>query len=243
MDLIQRMKYERDGKIRSIYWLFQVNLAFNSNKIEGSRLSKDQTQYLFDEKKIYFENGNGVSLDDVQEAINHFRAFDYILDVSNNDLTIDMITHLHYLIKQNTSDETNPLTPIGDFKIIENVIGMHDSIPTVAPEKVGCELEDLLNWYLGLDEIGLEEIVEFHVRFEKIHPFADGNGRVGRLIVFKECLKNNIRPVVILDNYRDFYLLGLREYARGDKERLTETFRAGQDFSEGILKNLNFTGR
>lgn len=243
MDLIQHMKHERDGKIRGVYWLFQVNMAFNSNKIEGSRLSKAQTQYLFDEKKIYSENGNGVSLNDIQEAINHFKAFDYILDSFDDELSIDIIKKLHYLIKQNTSDEGNPLTPIGEFKITENIIGLFDSVSTTAPEKVEYELTKLLDWYLKKDNVKLEEIVDFHWKFEKIHPFADGNGRVGRLIIFKECLKNNIMPSIILDKYRDFYLLGLKEYDRDSKKRLIETFKAGQDFSEEILKQLNFQGQ
>src|SRR5690625_3585608 len=115
------MKYEREGKIKGIYWLFQVNMAFNSNKIEGSRLSKEQTQYLFDEEKIYSENGESVSLNDIQEAINHFRAFDYILDNADEELSMELIKQIHYLIKQNTSDERNPLTPIGEFKLVENV--------------------------------------------------------------------------------------------------------------------------
>ncbi len=190
MDLINYMKYEREGKIKGIYWLFQVNMAFNSNKIEGSRLSKEQTQYLFDEEKIYSENGESVSLNDIQEAINHFRAFDYILDNADEELSMELIKQIHYLIKQNTSDERNPLTPIGEFKLVENVIGAFNPITTTPPpEKVENELSKLLDIYASKDIVKLEDIVDFHHKFEKIHPFADGNGRVGRLIVFKECLK------------------------------------------------------
>lgn len=242
MDLIKRMKHEREGKIRGIYWLFQVNMAFNSNKIEGSQLSKEQTGYLFDEEKIYSENGEAIPLDDIQEAINHFNAFDYILDNVDEEISLDMIKQLHYFIKRNTKDEKNPLTPIGDFKIVENVIGSLNPITTISPEKVEDELIKLLDEYSVKKVIELEEIVDFHVTFEKIHPFADGNGRVGRLIVFKECLKNNIIPSIILDTHRNFYLIGLREYGEGSKERLLETFRAGRDYSESILKQLNFKG-
>lgn len=242
MDLIEHMKCERKGKIRGLYWLFQVNMAFNSNKIEGSRLSKEQTQYLFDEEKIFTENGESISLDDIQEAINHFSAFDYILDTIDNEVSLDMMKYLHYLVKKNTSDVENELTPIGKFKIAENIIGSLNPTFTTKPENVEEELEKLLSDYSNYDDIQLEEIVDFHVKFEKIHPFADGNGRVGRLIAFRECLKNNIIPSLILDEHRDFYLKGLQEYQTGNKERLLETFRAGQDYSEEVLKKLNFKG-
>ena len=242
LDLIEYMRYERLGRIRGIYWLFQVNMAFNSNKIEGSQLSKEQTQYLFDEEKIYSENGQSISLDDIQETTNHFNAFDYMLDNVNEEISIEMIKEFHYLIKKNTSNEKNPLTPIGDFKVAENVIGTLNPVSTTRLDRVESELNKLLREYLSLKNIQLEEIVDFHVEFERIHPFADGNGRVGRLIAFKECLKNNIVPSIILDNHREFYLRGLGEYEKGSKERLLETFRAGQDYSEEVLKELNFNG-
>lgn len=236
------MKHERAGKIRGIYWLFQVNMAFNSNKIEGSRLSKEQTQHLFDEEKIYSENGESVSLNDIHEAINHFRAFDYILDDVNEDISLDMLKELHYLLKRNTSDENNPLTPVGEFKVVPNVIGLLEEVPTTAPDDVVGEISSLLKGYLNKDKVTLEDIVDFHVKFEQIHPFADGNGRVGRLIAFKECLKHNIMPSIILDEHRDFYILGLKEYDKFGSERLLETFRAGQDYSEQVLERMSFDG-
>lgn len=234
------MKYEREGKIRGIYWLFQVNMTFNSNKIEGSKLSKEQTQYLFDEEKIYIEDEEGVSVNDIQEAINHFKTFDYILDNCNESLTTDMIKKIHYLIKQNTSDAKNPLTPIGEFKKVENIIGSLSPTSTAPPEKVEGELAKLLTQYENKGSITLEDIVEFHHKFEKIHPFADGNGRVGRLIAFKECLRAGIVPAIILDKYRHFYLIGLKEYDEGSKERLLDTFKTGQDYSNLILNQMNF---
>ena len=139
---------------------------------------------------------------------------------------------MHFLLKQNTTDQDNPLTPIGDFKVVENVIGSLDPVNTTSPGSVEKELENLLREYNELASITLENIVDFHAKFEKIHPFADGNGRVGRLIAFKECLKQNITPSIILDKYRDFYLLGLKEYEQRDKEQLMETFPCRQDFVE-----------
>jgi len=242
MDLIKYMQYERSGKIRGVYWLMQINMAFNSNKIEGSQLSQEQTQHLFDEEKIYSENGESVSLDDINETVNHFSAFNYILDNVYENVDADMMKQLHFIFKNNTSDEDNPLTPVGDFKIVGNVIGSLDQISTTDPKDVKSELDLLLNDYSNRENVELEDVVDFHVRFEQIHPFADGNGRVGRLIVFKECLKNNIMPSIILDRHRDFYITGLKEYDNISKERLLETFRAGQDYSEQLLEKLNFKG-
>lgn len=242
MDLITYMKHERSGKIRGVYWLFQVEMAFNSNKIEGSQLSQEQTQHLFDEERIYSENGESVSLDDINETMNHFRAFDYMLDHVNEEIDIDMIKDLHFLLKRNTSDEKNPLAPVGEFKIKPNVIGSLEPVSTTSPENVEKELSILLKDYSNKNKIRLEDIVDFHVKFEQIHLFADGNGRVGRLIAFKECLKHNIVPSIILDRHRHFYILGLKEYENISKERLLETFRAGQDYSEQVLEKLGFEG-
>ena len=175
-------------------------------------------------------------------AINHFKAFDYVLDHVNEEIDVDMLKELHFLLKRNTSDEKNPLTPVGEFKIKPNVIESLEQIPTTQPKDVEEELSILLSDYSSRDIIQLEEIVDFHVKFEQIHPFADGNGRVGRLIAFKECLKHNIVPSIILDNHRHFYILDLKEYDDVSKERLLETFRAGQDYSQQVLQQLDFEG-
>ena len=243
MDLITYMKHERRGNVRGIYWLLQVNMAFNSNKIEGSQLSQEQTQHLFDEEKIYSQNGESISLDDINEAINHFKAFDYVLDHVNEEINLDMFKELHFLLKRNTSDEKNPLTPVGAFKIKPNVICSLEQIPTVHPDNVEIELSLLLTDYANKETVQLEDIVDFHVKFEQIHPFADGNGRVGRLIAFKECLKHNIVPPIILDKHRHFYILGLEEYNKVSKERLLDTFLSGQDYCRDILKKLSFEGK
>lgn len=236
------MNYERSGKMRGIYWLFQVSMAFNSNKIEGSRLSEEQTQHLFDEDRIYSENGESLSMDDINETINHFTGFDYILDHVFEKVDINMIKKIHDLLKKNTSDAKNPLTPVGKFKTKPNVIGSLEQIPTTHPDDVESELALLIEDYARRKVVQLEDIVDFHVKFEQIHPFADGNGRVGRLIVFKECLKHNIMPSIVLDKHRHYYLLGLKEYDDVSKERLLETFRAGQDYCEQVLSRLDFEG-
>src|SRR5699024_7572660 len=148
---------------------------------------------------------------------------------------------LHYLLQQNTSAEENPLNPVGKFKPEINVIGLAE-IPTTHPDDVEVELSALLKEYLSKKKIHFEDLVDFHVKFERIHPFADGNGRIGRLIAFKESLKHNIVPSVILNKHRHFYMLGLKEYDDVSKLRLLETFRAGQDYSEQVLKKLEFEG-
>ncbi len=242
MDLINYMNYERSGKIRGIYWLFQISMAFNSNKIEGSQLSEEQTQYLFDEEKIYSENGESLSLNDIHETVNHFAAFDYLLDHIHEEVDVKMIKELHYIVKRNTSDEKNPFTPIGRFKVKPNVIGSLEQIATTPPNDVEKELSLLLENYSKRKPIQLEDIVDFHVKFEQIHPFADGNGRVGRLIVFKECLKYNIMPSIVLDKHRHFYMMGLKDYDDISKERLLETFKVGQDYCEQVLQRLDFEG-
>lgn len=235
------MKHERAGKIRGVYWIFQINMAFNSNKIEGSQLSREQTQHLFDENKIYTENGESIALDDINETINHFSAFDYILDHVNEVIDAEMIKKIHYLLKNNTSDTKNPLTPVGKFKTELNVIGFNE-IPTTHPSLVESELDILLDNYKNIPNKRLEDIVDFHVRFEKIHPFADGNGRVGRILAFKELLKHNMVPSIILDQHRHYYILGLQEYYDIGKSRLIDTFKAGQDYCEEILRKIDFKG-
>lgn len=235
------MKHERAGKIRGVYWIFQINMAFNSNKIEGSQLSREQTQHLFDENKIYTENGESIALDDINETINHFSAFDYILDHVNEAIDAEMIKKIHYLLKNNTSDTKNPLTPVGKFKTELNVIGFNE-IPTTHPSLVESELDILLDNYKNIPNKRLEDIVDFHVRFEKIHPFADENGRVGRILAFKELLKHNMVPSIILDQHRHYYILGLQEYYDIGKSRLIDTFKAGQDYCEEILRKIDFKG-
>src|SRR5690625_4471936 len=168
MDLVTYMKNESKRKIRGIYWLFQIEMAFNSNKLEGSQLTQNQTQYLFDEEKIYSENGEDIPLNDIQETMNHFRAFDYILENVNQPLNICMIKHLHFLLKRNTSDEDNPLTPVGQFKTRPNVIGSFEQVPTTPPKHVEKELSELLSNYLRIGKMRLDDIVDFHVKFQQI---------------------------------------------------------------------------
>ena len=224
-ELIKQKKSKFKG---NIYHYSQVDFAYNSNKIEGSRLTSEQTEAIFDTSSFISKSDGLIKLDDLIETRNHFKLFDYLLDNVDKLLTKDMIIEMNKILKRNTSDEENPRYNVGGFKVVPNIIGVVDVINTTAPEDVEEEIEELLDEYNSKTNITLEDIVDFHVRFEKIHPFGDGNGRVGRIIMFKECLKNGIIPYIILDKDKLFYYRGLKEY-KSEKEYLTDTCFNAQD--------------
>ena len=168
---------------------------------------------------------------------NHFRLFDYILDIIDDELTKDNIIEMNKILKRNTSDEEYPRYNVGGFKVVPNKIGLINVIDTSNPEDVENDLDNLLDWYKNIKNISLEDIIEFHVRFERIHPFGDGNGRVGRMIMFKECLKNNIIPFIVMDSDKSFYMRGLREY-KNDKIFLIDTIKNEQDIYEQVCEEL-----
>lgn len=204
---------QRMHKINSgLYYYLQVEFAYNSNHIEGSRLSKDQTRTLFETKTI---GGDYVPADDVTETANHFRCFDHVIDTYKEPLTEDYIKNLHLILKNNTFSSMSDEAVIGDYKKYDNMVG---EILTTTVENVQKEIASLLERYIALDHVDLNEIVSFHAAFEKIHPFYDGNGRVGRLIMFKECIKNGIVPFIVNDNDKRFYASGLSEWQLMDKK-------------------------
>lgn len=240
MNLINILQSERLAKVRSSYYQIQINLAYNSNKIEGSTVSKEQTRYIFEENSI-LPDTNTVLVNDIIETRNHFRAFDYILDIADKELNESHILKLHEILKTGITNIDTDRFPIGDYKKIPNIIGGINEVITTKPENVVYAIQELLDNYNSIKNKQLEHIVDFHVKFERIHPFYDGNGRVGRLIAFKECLKNEITPPIILDEFRSFYLLGLKEYSEGSIQRLIDTFKAGQDITNNILiKNKGY---
>ncbi len=171
---------------------------------------------------------------------NHFRLFDYCLDIIDEPLSKDMMIEMNKILKRNTTDEENPRYHVGGFKIVPNKIGLIHVINTSAPEDVENALDELLKWYQSLNKITLEDIIEFHYRFERIHPFGDGNGRIGRMIMFKKCLKNNIMPFIVLDDDKPYYRRGLKNY-KEDKMFLIDTMKQEQDLYESVTKEmLNF---
>ena len=221
----------------NIYHYSQVNFSYNSNKIEGSRLTSDQTEAIFDTVSFISKNDELIKLDDLIEAKNHFKLFDYMLDNVDNNLTKEMIIEMNKILKRNTSDEDNPRYNVGGFKIVPNIIDAINIINTTNPENVEEEIDSLLNNYNSKNNITLEDIIDFHYKFECIHPFGDGNGRVGRIIMFKECLKNNIMPFIILDDDKAYYMKGLKEYDN-DKMFLIDTIKHEQDLYENVCNEL-----
>ena len=239
---VQKIKHElikqKESKFKgNIYHFSQVNFSYNSNKIEGSRLTEEQTEAIFDTSSFIPKSDDVIKLDDLTEAKNHFKLFDYMLDNVDNLLTKDMIIEMNKILKRNTSDEENPRYSVGGFKVVPNIIGVVNVINTTAPEDVEQEIEELLNEYNSKTNITLEDIVDFHFRFERIHPFGDGNGRVGRIIMFKECLRNNIMPFIILDKDRPYDMRGLKEYDN-DKQYLIDTIKYSQDVYEDVCNQL-----
>jgi len=224
----------RDEKLNQrkggIYHKVQVDLTYNSNHIEGSRLTHDQTRYIFETNTIGFE-GEAVNLDDVIETANHFRCIDMIIDNAKAALTEKFIKELHLILKNGTSDSRKDWFAVGDYKKMPNEVGGMD---TALPEEVADKMKDLLTEYNGKEEKTFEDILDFHVKFERIHPFQDGNGRVGRLLMFKECLKYNIVPFIIEDNLKMFYYRGLKEW-NNEKGYLTDTCLTAQDKYKAYL--------
>ena len=229
---------QKESKFKgNIYHYSQVNFSFNSNKIKGSKLTSDQTEAIFDTSSFIPKNDDLIKLDDLIESKNHFKLFDYMLDNVDEMLTPEMLIEMNMILKRNTSDEENPRYNVGGFKTIPNIIGLVNVIKTTAPEDVEEEINKLLEEYNSKTNINLEDIIDFHYKFEKIHPFGDGNGRVGRIIMFKECLKNNIMPFIVLDDDKPYYMRGLKEY-ENDKMFLIDTIQYEQDLYKTICKEL-----
>ena len=233
-ELIQQRKSKFKG---NIYHYSQVNFAYNSNKIEGGRLSEDETEEIFETDSFIPKSDETIKLDDLIEMKNHFRLFDYTLDTLNDDLSKEMIINMNKILKRNTTDEENPRYNVGGFKIIPNKIGLINVIDTSAPEDVEKDIGNLLLEYKKIKNVTIEDIIDFHYKFELIHPFGDGNGRVGRMIMFRECLRNNIMPYIVLDNDKSFYMRGLKNY-KNDKLFLIDTIKHEQDLYEDIVNEM-----
>lgn len=239
---IEKLKRElvsqKNSKFKgNIYHYSQVNFAYNSNKIEGTHLSEDETEEIFVTNSYIPKSDDVVKLDDLIEMKNHFRLFDYMLDIYEKKLDKNIIIEMNKILKRGTSDEDNPRYNVGGFKIVPNKIGLINVIDTSSPKDTPKDIDNLLSWYNSLKNITLEDIIEFHYKFEKIHPFGDGNGRVGRMIMFKECLKNDIMPFIILDSDKPFYLRGLKNY-ENDKMFLIDTIKNEQDLYEVAVNDM-----
>ena len=229
---------QKESKFKgNIYHYSQVNFAYNSNKIEGSKLTSDETESIFDTSSFIPKSDVLIKLDDLIETKNHFRLFDYMLDNIDNSLSKEMIIEMNKILKRGTSDEDNPRYNVGGFKVLPNIIGTVNVIKTTDPKDVNKEMDKLLDEYNSNNNITLEDIIDFHYRVERIHPFGVGNGRVGRIIMFKECLKNNIMPFIVLDEDKSYYIRGLKEY-ENDKMFLIDTIGHEQDLYEKVCNEL-----
>ena len=231
MPLLVVLRQEKEVKLKGgIYHKTQIDLTYNSNHIEGSRLTHDQTRYIFETNTIGIE-GESVRVDDIIETTNHFRCIDLIIDRADERLTESLIKELHLILKSGTSDSRKDWFTVGDYKRLPNEVGGNE---TTAPEDVHREIKALLKEYNGKKKKSFEDILDLHQRFEAIHPFQDGNGRVGRLVMFKECLANGYVPFIITDELKMFYYRGLREWPR-IKEYLRDTCLTAQDNYKAVL--------
>lgn len=224
-DVLTRLNMEKDAGINGgLYHKIQIDLTYNSNHIEGSRLTHDQTRYIFETNTIGVDD-DAVNVDDIVETVNHFRCIDLLIDQANYKLSEAFLKQLHFVLKTGTSDSRKPWFNVGDYKRLENEVG---GMPTTLPKNVAVEIKALLKDYNSVNTKTLDDIIDFHYRFEKIHPFQDGNGRVGRLIMFKECLRNDITPFIIYDDLKELYYRGLKEWNH-EKGYLRDTILTCQD--------------
>lgn len=228
INVLDILKEQKEMKLKgNLYHNTQIAFTYNTNHIEGSTLTEEQTRYIFETNTILFEDKTIANVNDIIETTNHFKLIDYMIDVANDELTEDMIKKFHSILKSGTSDAQKEWFNVGEYKQLPNSVG---DMKTTAPKDVQKNMQKLLEWYNSLIQITIREIIEFHARFEKIHPFQDGNGRVGRIIAFKECLKNNIIPFIILDKDKLFYYRGLKEYqSNREKGYLIDTCLNAQD--------------
>lgn len=228
--LLQTLRDEKSIRMPGgLYHELQVRMTYNSNHIEGSKLSEDQTRLIFETNTV--DVGEGIPVDDIIETVNHFRAIDYVIDHAEEPLTEDIIKELHRILKQSTKDSTLSWFAVGDYKKRANVVGGRE---TAKPKDVPARMKALLSDYESLDAVSIENVIEFHYNFEHIHPFQDGNGRVGRLIALKECLRHSIVPFIIEDSKKMFYYRGLSEW-ESERGYLTDTCLDGQDTFKKLL--------
>ncbi len=228
IDILAVLREQKEMKVKgNLYHNTQITMTYNTNHIEGSRLSEEQTRYIYETNTLLVDKDTVTDIDDIIETTNHFKLFDYMLDVADKKITEKMIKEFHKILKQVTSDSKKDWFAVGDYKKLANEVG---GLKTSSPKNVEKDMGKLLEWYNSLKEVTIKEIIEFHVRFEIIHPFQDGNGRVGRLIAFKECLKHNIVPFIILDRDKLFYYRGLNQYQTNkEKGYLIDTCLNAQD--------------
>ena len=229
--LLAFLKREKEAGLKGgIYHKIQIDLTYNSNHIEGSKLTHDQTRYIFETKTLGVTD-KAVKVDDIVETVNHFRCVDLIIEGAHTKLTESFIKQLHFILKSGTTDSQKSWFKVGDYKMLENEVGGSE---TTKPVEVFGAIKALLKEYNSKSKITFDDILDFHVRFESIHPFQDGNGRVGRLIMFKECLKHNIVPFIITEELKMYYYRGIKNW-KTERGFLRDTCFTGQDAMKATL--------
>ena len=229
--LLAALREQKEMRMKGgIYHRTQIDLTYNSNHIEGSRLTKEQTRYIFETNTLGITSEN-TRIDDIMETVNHFRCIDYVIDHATDKITETHIKQLHLILKTNTSDSHKPWFAVGDYKHLANAVGEEE---TTQPEEVHKKMKALLATYHAIQKIQFDDILDFHVRFERIHPFQDGNGRVGRLIMFWQCLQSNTVPFIITDDLRLFYYRGIQNWGNINGY-LRDTCLTAQDNFKGVL--------
>ena len=235
-EILQILRDEKDAGISGgLYHELQVRMTYNSNHIEGSKLTEDQTRLIFETNTI--DVGDGVPVDDILETVHHFRAIDYVIDVAEEELTEDIIKHLHYILKHDTKDSMLQWFAVGDYKRRANMVGGYE---TTKPREVPAKMKSLLSKYNTKKTVIVDDVIALHADLEHIHPFQDGNGRVGRLVALKECLHHNIVPFIIEDSKKHFYYCGLSQW-KDEKGWLTDTCLDGQDTVIRLLDMLEIS--
>ena len=223
--LLSFLKREKEAYLKGgIYHKIQIDLTYNSNHIEGSKLTHEQTRFIFETKTLGVTD-EVVRVDDIVETVNHFHCIDLIIEGAHTKLSESFIKQLHYILKSGTTDSRKSWFKVGDYKMLENEVGGDE---TTKPADVAAAMKSLLTEYNAKSEIGFDDVLDFYVRFEAIHPFQDGNGRIGRLIMFKECLKHNIVPFIITEELKIYYYRGIQNW-KNERSYLRDTCLTGQD--------------
>jgi Fic family protein len=238
-NLFHLLREEKNMRLKGgLYHQTQIKLAYNSNRIEGSKLSEEQTRYIFETNTISVAPNECANVDDIVETVNHFSCFDYMIDVASHELSEDIIKEFHRILKTNTSDSRKEWFKVGDYKSRPNVVG---GVETTAPAKAQKAVAGLLTAYHTKKPVDFAAIVNFHYQFERIHPFQDGNGRVGRIIMFKECLKHDVVPFIIEDEHKMFYYRGLKEFVNVPAY-LMDTCLSAQDTYTEVVRYFTEQG-
>lgn len=228
INILEVLREQKELKLKgNLYYNTQIAFTYNTNHIEGSTLTEEQTRYIYETNTVLFESNTIANVNDIIETTNHFKLIDYMLDIADKKLTENIIKEFHRILKEGTLDSRKDWFNVGQYKNLPNTVG---DIKTSTPQNVEKDMQKLLQWYNDIKTVTIKDIIEFHAKFEKIHPFQDGNGRIGRLIIFKECLKNSIIPFIILDTDKLFYYRGLKEYQLNkEKGYLIDTCLNAQD--------------